>query len=671
MTFFLLRAQAADGYATIGGICTGGEGGPTVTVTNGTDFISQVGMTGPRIIQVDGVLSIGSATVRSDKTVIGLGTNATLLGRLSISGVTNVIVRNLRITNPGDDGISIRDPNTRNVWVDHVTFYDCGDGSCDISQGADYVTVSWCKFIYPTQLEHKFTMIADGQAGVANSGRITLHHNWWSTGSGSRMPASSYATVHLYNNYFSCTNNSYCSNVRTNTQFLVENSNYAGVRDPLYKESNGQIQTSGNIYVGTSGKAPDPGTNTVFTPPYSYTMDTAANVPAIVMAGAGAPGPDTIPIPPKVWDGGGANNNWNTANNWGFNETPKAYDTLVFAGNTRLTPNNNFTAGTQYSGLAFSNNAGAFVIGGNTLNLGQFISSDSATTQTINLNVNLNFATEHFTAARTITVSDSAGMLHINGNISGDANTFAVTKTGAGTLNLTGNNTFNGRLLVGGGTLLVNNTTGSGTGSGNVTVNPGATLGGNGTISGNVTNNGTLSPGISIGRLSIGGPLVLRPASLTLMELNPATNDSVAVAAAITYGGSLLVTNTGGALTAGAEYKLFDSASRDGSFSGVTLPALSPGLAWTNRLSQDGSITVVSIVNTTPTNITTLVNSDSLVLTWPEDRTGWTLQTNSAGVSVDGAWFDYPPDTGSRDVNQVTFTIDRTKTNVFFRLVYP
>ena len=116
---------------------------------------------------------------------------------------------------------------------------------------------------------------------------------------------------------------------------------------------------------------------------------------------------------------------------------------------------------------------------------------------------------------------------------------------------------------------------------------------------------------------------------------------------------------------------MFAPASRDGSFSGVTLPALSPGLAWTNRLSQDGSITVVSIVNTTPTNITTLVNSDSLVLTWPEDRTGWTLQTNSAGVSVDGAWFDYPPDTGSRDVNQVTFTIDRTKTNVFFRLVYP
>ena len=169
------------------------RGWTNFTVTNGTR-LRQINIAGPRIIQVQGPISIGRVFTTADKTIIGLGTDATLLGHLNISGVSNVIVRNLRISNPGDDGITIRErgalPGSHHIWVDHVTFYDCGDGSCDISQGADYVTVSWCKFIYPTQLEHRFAMIADGQSGNPGSGRITLHHNWWSTRADQRMAAS-------------------------------------------------------------------------------------------------------------------------------------------------------------------------------------------------------------------------------------------------------------------------------------------------------------------------------------------------------------------------------------------------------------------------------------------------------------------------------------------------
>jgi len=164
------------------------------------------------------------------------------------------------------------------------------------------------------------------------------------------------------------------------------------------------------------------------------------------MAGAGAPGPDTMAIPPKIWDGGGANNNLNTANNWGFNETPKEHDALLFAGGTRLTPNNDFTANTQFASLMFSNNAGAFVLGGNALNLGGFITDDSASVETLNLSLDFSYGLNHVGTNRTFTVSAPGGSLVINGNLAGNTNayfnSYSVTKAGSGTLTLNGTNTF-------------------------------------------------------------------------------------------------------------------------------------------------------------------------------------------------------------------------------------
>ncbi len=473
----LLTGAGPNGFCMVNGTTTGGAGGPIVTVTNSSDFITQISMAGPRTIQVSGILTIGDANVASSKTILGLGTNATLLGRLVISGVNNVIVQNLRITNPGNDGISIRDPNTHHVWVDHVTFYDCGDGSCDISQEADYVTVSWCKFIYPTQLEHRFVMIASGISNAPT--HVTVHHNWFGLRADQRMTASGDAFIHTYNNYYNCTNNSYCQNSGTRAEILSENNYYSGVDDPIgYSPgTDGQIKTSGNINVGCTGNQ-GPYNDTIFTPSYGYLLDPAANVPALLQAGAGAPGPETVALPPKIWDGGGANNNLNAANNWGFNEAPRKFDTLLFAGATRMTPNNDFGANTEFRSLVFSNNASAFTLGGNVMNLGSAISNASPNVQTINLNFNLSFGLDHYSTERRFDVSDASGSLVLNGSILGDTNgytrPYALYKTGPGLLTLNGagfatlggaSNDFFGTLNFNGGLVRFNHGTNLGTAS--------------------------------------------------------------------------------------------------------------------------------------------------------------------------------------------------------------
>jgi autotransporter-associated beta strand protein len=799
LTALAPRASAQDGFAMVNGTTTGGTGGPVVTVTNGTDFNTQINIAGPRIIQVQGVLSVGRIFTTANKTIIGLGTDATLFGNLNVSDTTNVILRNLRVTGPANDGFTIW--NAQHVWIDHCTFYDTGDGLCDINRGSQYVTVSWCKFFYVLQVEHRFTMIADGyiNAGVTNFGYYTMHHNWWSTRANERMPASSDGRIHMYNNYFDCTNNSYSSNARNDTQILSVSNYYAGVHSPLYADagSTGLIRTMGNIYVGTSGNPPAPGTDTLGPdldpPPYSYVADPAASVPSIVMAGAGAPGPDTMPIPPKIWNGGGSGNNWNTANNWGLGETPKVDDVLIFAGSTRLTPNNNFSANTEYYGINFSNNAGAFVLSGNAINIGGPIVDDSTSVQTISLNMDFGFGQFHYATNRFINVSSPAGSLVINGNISGDTNAYfsrySLTKQGAGLLTLNGINTFQGTLFLDGGTLRFNtlntNAPGSlGTGpsitfdggalqwaannssdisirtiainsggatldvgansvifanpigasssgaltktgagtltlngnntyTGNTTINQGAlalgvagalpnspqiilsnnavldvsgrsdakltlasgkTLRGNGSVLGSVTasSGATISPGFSIGALVITNALTLQSGSTVSMEIDASggTNDIIAGLASVAYGGTLTVANLNGTPAAGQSFKLFDAASYNNSFNTVNLPALAPGLIWTNRLAIDGTIAVISPVNTTPTNMTFNLTGSALHITWPADHTGWRLeaQTNAVEIGLSANWMTVP---GSDATNELFLPVDPANGSVFYRLVYP
>ena len=211
---------------------------------------------------------------------------------------------------------------------------------------------------------------------------------------------------------------------------------------------------------------------------------------------------------------------------------------------------------------------------------------------------------------------------------------------------------------------------------GAVTVAAGATLGGNGAIDGPVTvqPGGTLAAGASIGTLVISNNLTL--AGNLVAEVNTSvspSNDLVVVTGTLANSGTGTVTlsNLGPALVAGDSFTLFSKPLvNGGAMSLATTPALTSGLVLSNRLALDGSVLVVSsgTLPSTPTNVTYSVSGNTLGIGWPLSYTGWLLQSNSVGITGTSSWFVVP---GSAATNSMSFTINPTNRNVFYRLRHP
>ncbi len=243
--------------------------------------------------------------------------------------------------------------------------------------------------------------------------------------------------------------------------------------------------------------------------------------------------------------------------------------------------------------------------------------------------------------------------------------TGTVEKQAAGTLTLTGTNTYTGATTVGTGSLLVNGVLDATT----ITVTNG-TLGGDGLIQGPVTveSPGCLAPGASLGTLTISNTLIL--SGVTLVDLNPAagTSDSVRGLTSVSYGGTLTLSNVMGTITATNAFRLFSANSYTGAFALLTPANPGPDLAWnTNTLALDGTLRLVS---TTPATISHNAAANSLTLSWPADHTGWRLQaqTNSTSAGLGTNWFDVPDSTAT---NHLTLPLDPAVGSVFYRLVWP
>jgi len=290
---------------------TGGSAGDTVTVTNETDLKSYAQSDTAYVIIVPTTIicTQGSqkVNIHSNKTIIGIGSNPGIYGYLNISGAYNIIIRNLNVwyedanqgcDNPNTDGITIQN-GAHHVWVDHCNFFDSPDGLVDPTKQSDYITISWCKFYYnppPTgqnTCHRNCNLVGSADGTPADVGKLkeTFHHNWWGNLCGARMPRVRYGQVHVFNNYYSCSGNSYCVGVGYDCQILLEDNYFNNVNVPWYNWNPGDHQglihwNSGNVFVGTTIPTWAPN-STVFTPPYSYTLDSGADVNTIVQNGAG------------------------------------------------------------------------------------------------------------------------------------------------------------------------------------------------------------------------------------------------------------------------------------------------------------------------------------------------------------------------------------------------
>ncbi len=287
-------AAAQDGFASK---ATGGVGGATVVVRTAEALRAAAMSPDPRIIRIVGSFPIGTVTVGSNKSLIGSG-DSVLAGTLLLGGGTrNVIIQNLGLTNPmsgngggGGDGITVR--GGKLIWIDHCTVFDCGDGCIDVTNGANDVTISWCKFSYTDQPSHRFVMLAIGPLKKRNGKKptgflnLTLHHNWFAEGCQSRMPAARRARIHSYNNYFTCRDNEYCTNGRRDSEILSRSNFYDGVRNPLYTEDDARLNSDGDTFRNCSGKL-ETRKDDVFGPPYPWKAGRARDVPATVRGGAG------------------------------------------------------------------------------------------------------------------------------------------------------------------------------------------------------------------------------------------------------------------------------------------------------------------------------------------------------------------------------------------------
>lgn len=289
------------GYATVDGMTTGGQGGQTVTVSSLSALSTALSSYSPMIIYVSGTITgTGSVNARSNKTIIGLS-GATLNGvGIRIYGMSNIIIRNLKIQNVvagDDDNDAINIKYSHHIWIDHCELsadrthgWEYWDGLLDITRESNYITVSWTKF----RDSHIATLVGGGIAGHESDRgklKITYHHNYFYNLS-ERAPDMKYGTLHMFNNYH-LNNSGYSVAAQVGGTVRTDNNYFSNCSKPITTTINGAEPgyVSGantNTYVN-SGKPIITTSESTWVPPYEYksVMHATADVPSVVTSGAG------------------------------------------------------------------------------------------------------------------------------------------------------------------------------------------------------------------------------------------------------------------------------------------------------------------------------------------------------------------------------------------------
>ncbi|CCO33314.1 putative pectin lyase F-2 Short=PLF-2 [Rhizoctonia solani AG-1 IB] len=258
--------------------------------------------------------------VKSNKTILGKGTSGWIKGKgLRLSGVSNVIIQNIRISDLnaqyvwGGDAIHIE--NSSKVWIDHNYFKNTGRQFIVTGFGtAKQVTISNNYFdgqsTWSTGCDqhHYWALLFAG-----NGDQITFARNYmyYTAGRGPHIGGlDGYSlTLHMYNNYFNEISG-HAIDPDTGSKILVEGNYFNKVKTPATGNTKGAAfaptsasmnsQCSGtlgrncvsNTLAGGSGSLTNTGSNGIlgsFTASVvkSASIMDPASVPSFVTANAG------------------------------------------------------------------------------------------------------------------------------------------------------------------------------------------------------------------------------------------------------------------------------------------------------------------------------------------------------------------------------------------------
>lgn len=276
--------------------------------------------------------SVIQLNLKSNTTIIGLGNNSGIRGgTISISGIENVVIRNLTLVDAIDmfphheyedgfnaqfDCITIQGSNTANIWIDHCTMKDTlvmqhvqsgtkekwqnYDGLCDIKGDGKGITVSNCHMYH-----HDKTMLvgSDDDEGDNTVRKLSIVNNHFDT-CVQRLPMARNSQFHVLNNWYTFDKTQSVGDGKTKGDYCIGARKGALIySEANYFDSNMQYSIRGNEKTASTAKVYDTGSvdnntkktseytevsSAPFTVPYSYEPMTAENAKTYVAANAGA-----------------------------------------------------------------------------------------------------------------------------------------------------------------------------------------------------------------------------------------------------------------------------------------------------------------------------------------------------------------------------------------------
>jgi pectate lyase len=271
---------------------TGGASGQLITVTNLNDsgsgsLRSALLVSGRKWIRFSSGLT-GTINLRetldvtSNTTIDGRGANITLdWGNngygFYIANRSNIIMMYLKLQNTQYDTVHFRD-GFNGGWLHHITMGKANDEQMSIRNGADNITISWCRL----NASDKGALLRPSSEISQYSSmysHVTLHHNYWTSGLNQRSPKmANRGYFHIYNDYNAGDAGIHVVN---NAQLLLENSILEPTTSGRKKLDSTQTdlldglsRATGNLLLnGADLETLNSGN--VFIPPYSYSPDPA------------------------------------------------------------------------------------------------------------------------------------------------------------------------------------------------------------------------------------------------------------------------------------------------------------------------------------------------------------------------------------------------------------